>query len=174
MRRRAAKVYLYVVPRSMPMAGACLAILCLSTSHRTTVIGARPESFQKNRLASFASAIAWSSVSFLQWRAGGALAAPLQALETTHGTCATLIIRRHTLTCKRLAQVKATSHCGRNSMSRSETYTSPADLAEIPEPDATNASPTGRVVMIHSPKTDLLDSRYLPGQHSHSKADQVS
>ena len=58
-------------------------------------------------------------------------------------------------------------------MSRSETNTPPADLSVTQESD--DASPSGRVTMIHRPRKESLDSRDLPGgQPSQSNIDKVT
>ena len=58
-------------------------------------------------------------------------------------------------------------------MSRSEANTSPADVSVTQESVDADASPSSRVIMIHKPRQDSLDSRDLPGQHSHSNMDKV-
>ena len=58
-------------------------------------------------------------------------------------------------------------------MSRSETDIPRADLSVTSESDVADASPSGRVIMIHRSRKDSLDSRDLPGQPSHPNIDKV-
>lgn len=58
-------------------------------------------------------------------------------------------------------------------MSRSEGNISPADMSVTHESADADASPSSRVIMIHKSRQDSLDSRDLPGQHSHSNMDKV-
>lgn len=63
----------------------------------------------------------------------------------------------------------------RGPMSRCETNTPPADLSVTHQSDDADASPSGRVTMIHRPREALLDSRDLPGgQPSHTNIDKVT